>query len=152
MLFSTKLSEGSRVRVRSTLLKFGCVLCVSLLAVATLFAATDLKVIGSHKSWAENLAELLRFVAEQYRVPIVAELVNPVPSHLVIESGQDTAIGLLGNVLKQLPGYKYEVSNGQTIHANSCVWQRFVDGSGRGDTRLLHYHRPSRPELPNRYL
>ena len=116
MLFSTKLSEGSRVRVRSTLLKFGCVLCVSLLAVDTLFAATDLKVIVSHKSWAENLAELLRFVAEQYRVPIVAELVNPVPSHLVIESGQDTAIGLLGNVLKQLPGYKYEVTNGQIIH------------------------------------
>ncbi len=117
MLFSTKLSEGSRVRVRSTLLKFGCVLCVSLLAVDTLFAATDLKIIVSHKSWAGNLAELLRFVAEQYRVPIVAELVNPVPSHLVIESGQDTAIGLLGNVLKQLPGYKYEVTNGQIIHS-----------------------------------
>ena len=52
---------------------------MSLLAVDTLFAATDLKIIVSHKSWAGNLAELLKFVAEQYQVPVVAELVNPVP-------------------------------------------------------------------------
>ncbi|OLB83780.1 MAG: hypothetical protein AUI17_07970 [Acidobacteriales bacterium 13_2_20CM_2_55_5] len=114
---------------------------MSLLAVDTLFAATDLKVIVSHKSWAENLAELLRFVAEQYRVPIVAELVNPVPSHLVIESGQDTAIGLLGNVLKQLPGYKYEVTNGQIIHFYA---KHVVNAKGNLlNIRIKHFTMPN---------
>jgi hypothetical protein len=89
---------------------------VSLLAAVPLLTATDLTVVASHKSCAGNLAELLRFVAEQYRVPMVAELVNPLPSQLVIESGQDTAIGLLQKVLTQVPGYRYEVTNGQIIH------------------------------------
>jgi hypothetical protein len=86
------------------------------IAAVPLIAAADLNVIVSHKSCAGNLAELLRFVAEQYQVPVVAELVNPVPGQLIIESGQDTAIGLLGKVLKQVPRYKYEVINGQIIH------------------------------------
>jgi hypothetical protein len=79
-------------------------------------ARSVLDMPTAHKAVSGNLAEVLRFVSEQYRVPVIGELLFPVPTNLAIESGEDSAIGVLSKLIPQISGYEYEVIAGHILH------------------------------------
>jgi hypothetical protein len=84
--------------------------------VALAFASNDLGLVREHDRVSGNLAELLRFAAEQYHVPVIAELVYPVPEHILIDSGHDAIADVLAKLCAQAPGYTYEVKDDRVIH------------------------------------
>ncbi len=89
---------------------------VVVIASGSAQGANDLDVPIPHQQCSGNLPEVLRFIAEKYRVPVIAELIYPLPEKVVIEAGQDSAIALLARVLPQVPGYSYRVTGGHIIH------------------------------------
>jgi len=125
----------------SRLLGSVLMLFIGALNTSYLCAEERLHAPIAHKGSSGNLAELLRFVSEQYRIPIIGELVYPVPENRVFESGQDTAVSLLAKLLRQVPAYSYDITNGHIIR----FYRRdVVDKKGNFlNVRLKHFTMPA---------
>jgi hypothetical protein len=94
-----------------------------------------------HGPSSGNLAELLRFVAQNYKVPLIAELANPIPQRVVLDSGQDTLSQVLDKLLTQAPNYTAEIVGGNVVH----FYRRDVlDARGNLLTiRIQHFAMPA---------
>lgn len=69
-----------------------------------------------HQQVSGNMPELLRFIAQRYQLPIVAELCQPLPSRLRIAEGRDTARQLLYQLIEHVPAYQLETQRGDVVH------------------------------------
>ena len=78
-------------------------------------AQSPLNVPVPHPKASGNLPELLRFVAQQYRLPIVAEVMYPAPI-LSIPAGTNTAQEVLLELTKSVPEYKFELVGKTVVH------------------------------------
>ena len=78
--------------------------------------AQSLDIATAHDQVSGNLPELLRFVAQHYRVPVVAELALPLPEHLRIRPGTNSATEVLQELLKSAPDYQFEVIGRNVVH------------------------------------
>lgn len=102
--------------VRGLLIR--CLMCCSIfLALAgASFGQSSLDNPITHRKQSGNLPELLRFVAQQYNVPIIGELLQPLPAKLEIPAGTNSAIEAISAILKLVPNYRFEVAAGNVIH------------------------------------
>jgi hypothetical protein len=75
-----------------------------------------LAVRAVHRRWKGNMPEVLRSVAEQYQVPIIAELEQPLPPVLDIAEGTNSVSDVLNQIISHAPNYEFEVWKGSVIH------------------------------------
>jgi hypothetical protein len=94
----------------------GVLFLVILTLLSPLTLGAELNLAADHKGSSGNLAEVLRFIAQEYHVPVIAELIYPVPARVVIEPGKDSAIDLLKQVVNQVPRYSYTIADCGLIH------------------------------------
>jgi hypothetical protein len=70
----------------------------------------DLQV--DHKAFSGNLAQVLAFVATEFKVPLIAELVQPLPRKLSIKAGKSSARQELAKLVAVAKQYSFRDVDG----------------------------------------
>jgi hypothetical protein len=97
-----------------------CIFCLPLSAVTSVQKGpsqqiSKLDLALPHPEKIGNLAEVLGFIASEYEVPVIAELVYPLPQKLRIPSGTHTAPALIRELMRQTRDYSWE-RRGKVAH------------------------------------
>jgi hypothetical protein len=80
-----------------------------------------------HGKYSGSLPEVLRCISQDYRIPLIAELSQPLPVSVRVEEGRDTARELFSRVSKTVLGYNFEVLPDDVVH---FFWQDLAHSSG----------------------
>lgn len=91
--------------------------CVTgLVTLSPCLAQSGLDSAMDHEKLSGNMPEMLRFIAQRYHLPLVAELCQPLPNHFSIPEERDTARELLFKMTAQAPAYQFDTLRGDGVH------------------------------------
>ncbi len=115
--------------------------CVVLFLPLVLIARYSAGQGFPNKPFSGNLSQVLLDVVKEYRAPVIAELVSPIPSGLAVpQAAQTDKRAVLDYLLSQCPSYTWYVKDGVVIFAEKKVLRSPNDPM---NTRLRGYQIPS---------